>query len=156
MENIYRKKLPLPLLIWEFMERRDFIVDEIQKFGQMVLGLIGKLVQNRQMQKYDFNLSMVDLEFESEAGFTLKMLIEMESSNLEAFLANHRELNSDNIELLADLLIEISDDPGVSSQHALARAKELLLLVDVRERTYAMERAGKLDFIEGKLRSTGS
>jgi hypothetical protein len=138
------------------MERRDFIVDEIQKFGQMVLGLIGKLVQNRQMQKYDFNLSMVDLEFESEAGFTLKMLIEMESSNLEAFLANHRELNSDNIELLADLLIEISDDPGVSSQHALARAKELLLLVDVRERTYAMERAGKLDFIEGKLRSTGS
>jgi len=119
----------------------------------MVMGLIGKLVQSRLTQQYDFNLSMVDLEFESEAGFTLKMLIEMDSTSLEPFLANHRELNSENIELLADLLIEISDDPGVVTKHALSRAKELLQFVDVKERTYAIERAGKLDFIEGKLRS---
>ena len=89
------------------MERRDYIVDEIKKFGQMVMGLIGKLVQNKRSQQYDFNLSMADLEFESEAGFTLKMLMEMDLKNLNAFLANHHELNSENIELLADLLIEI-------------------------------------------------
>jgi hypothetical protein len=136
------------------MERRDYIVDEIQKFGQMVMGLIGKLVQQRQSQQYDFTLSMADLEFESEAGFTLKMLIEMDSSNLEAFLANHHELNSENTELLADLLIEISDDPGISTHQALTRAGELLRIVDVKERTYALERAGKLDFIEGKLKNS--
>ena len=136
------------------MEQRDFIVDEIRKFGQMVLGLLGKLQQRRLAQKYDFNLSMADLEFESEAGFTLKMLIEMESASLEAFLAAHHELNSENTELLADLLIEISDDPGIDVRKALARAKELLQIVDARERTYAIERAGKLDFIEGKLSSS--
>ena len=135
------------------MERRDFIVDEIQKFGQMVLGLIGKLAQSKMTQQYDFNLSMADLEFESEAGFTLKMLMEMDSKNLEYFLANHHELNSGNIELLADLLIEISDDPGVVPQLALTRARELLQLVDVRERTYAIERAGKLEFITTARRS---
>jgi len=134
------------------MERRDFIVDEIQKFGQMVLGLIGKLQQNRRSQQYDFNFSMADLEFESEAGFTLKMLIEMDSENLEPFLLGHRELNSENTELLADLLIEISDDPGINTHQALSRAKEMLQFVDTRERTYAIERAGKLDFIEGKLK----
>jgi hypothetical protein len=133
------------------MERRDFIVDEIQKFGQMVMGLIGKLVESRLAQKYDFNLSMADLEFESEAGFTLKMLIEMDSENLESFLSNHRELNSANIELLADLLIEISDDPGIVPKLSLSRARELLQYVDVKERTYAIERAGKLDYIAGKL-----
>ena len=117
------------------MERRDYILDEIQKFGQMVMGLIGKLVENRLTQKYDFNLSMADLEFESEAGFTLKMLIEMDSANLNAFLANHHELNSENMELVADLLIEISDDPGIVPHHALTRARELLQIVDVRERT---------------------
>ena len=135
------------------MERRDYIVDEIQKFGQMVMGLIGKLVESRMTQKYDFSLSMADLEFESEAGFTLKMLIEMDSSNLESFLANHHELNSENIELLADLLIEISDDPGIVPQLSLSRARDLLQIVDARERTYAIERAGKLEFIEGKLKN---
>jgi hypothetical protein len=133
------------------MERRDYIVDEIQKFGQMVMGLIGKFVRRRQSQQYDFSLSMADLEFESEAGFTLKMLMEMDSGNLDAFLSNHRELNSENIELLADLLIEISDDPGVDSRLSLSRAGELLQIIDVRERTYAIERAGKMDFIQGKL-----
>ena len=135
------------------MERRDYIVDEIQKFGQMVMGLIGKLVESRLTQKYDFNLSMADLEFESEAGFTLKMLIEMDSANLESFLSNHHELNSENIELLADLLIEISDDPGIVPRLSLSRARELLKIVDARERTYAIERAGKLEFIEGKLKN---
>ena len=133
------------------MEQRDFIIDEIRKFGQMVLGLLGKLQQSRLMQQYDFNLSMADLEFESEAGFTLKMLIEMESSSLEAFLNGHHELNSENTELLADLLIEISEDPGIDSRQALARAKELLEFVDLRERTYALERAGKMEFIDAKL-----
>ena len=136
------------------MERRDYIVDEIQKFGQMVMGLIGKLVQQRQSQQYDFTMSMADLEFESEAGFSLKMLIEMDSANLAPFLANHHELNSENTELLADLLIEISDDPGISTHNALSRARELLQIVDVKERTYALERAGKLDFIEGKLKNS--
>jgi len=135
------------------MERRDYIVDEIQKFGQMVMGLIGKLVQNKRSQQYDFNLSMADLEFESEAGFTLKMLMEMDLKNLNAFLANHHELNSENIELLADLLIEISDDPGIVPRVSLSRARDLLQIVDVRDKTWAIERAGKLDFIEGKLKN---
>jgi hypothetical protein len=135
------------------MERRDYILDEIQKFGQMVMGLIGKLVQNRRSQQYDFNLSMADLEFESEAGFNLKMLMEMDKENLEAFLANHHELNSENIELLADLLIEISDDPGIVPKVSLSRARDLLQIIDVRDKTYSVERAGKLDFIDGKLKS---
>ncbi|MCX6226055.1 MAG: hypothetical protein NTV01_15100 [Bacteroidia bacterium] len=135
------------------MEQRDYILDEIRKFGQMIMGLMGKLVENRLTQKYDFNLSMADLEFESEAGFTMKMLIEMDSKNLDAFLASHHELNSENIELLADLLIEISDDPGIVPQLSLSRARELLQIVDARERTYAIERAGKLEFIAGKLKN---
>ena len=135
------------------MERRDYILDEIQKFGQMVMGLIGKLVQNKRSQQYDFNLSMADLEFESEAGFTLKMLMEMDAKNLEAFLANHHELNTENIELLADLLIEISDDPGIVPQVSLTQARNLLLIVDIRDKTYSIERSGKLDFIAGKLKN---
>ena len=134
------------------MEQRDYLLDEIRKFGQMVLGLLGKMIENRLTQRYDFNLSTADLEFESEAGFTLKMLIGMDSKNLDAFLSNHHELNSENIELLADLLIEISDDPGIVPGQSLSRARELLQIVDIRDSTYSIERAGKLEFIEGKLK----
>lgn len=140
------------------MEQRDFLLDEIRKFGQMVLGLIGKLQRRRANQQYDFNLSMADLEFENEAGFTLKMLIDMESESLEAFLTNHHELDAENTELLADLLIEIANDPGIDTQACLSRARELLVYVDTHERTYSVERAGKIAFLESNstLRAPGT
>jgi len=133
------------------MERRDYIVDEIQKFGQMVMALLGKLVKKRKSQQYDFNLSMADLEFESETGFSLKMLIEMDSKSLNAFLDKHYELNPENVELLADVLIEISDDPGINTRMSLARAMELLKIIDERSKTYSAERAGKMAFIHDKI-----
>lgn len=129
------------------MERRDYIVDEIQKFGQMVMALLGKLVKKRQSEQYDFDLSMADYEFESEAGFSLKMLIGMDSVSLVNFLATHPELNFENIELLANLLIEISDQPGIPLVPCLERADELLRLVDEKSKTFSVERAGKLAYI---------
>jgi len=129
------------------MERRDYIVDEIQKFGQMVMALFGKLVKKRQSEQYDFDLSMADYEFESEAGFSLKMLIGMDTTSLKNFLAQHPELNFENMELLANLLIEISDQPGIAAVPCLERAGELLQLVDEQSKTYSVERAGKLAYI---------
>jgi hypothetical protein len=36
---------------------------------------------------------------------------------------------------------------------SLSRARDLLQIIDVRDKTYSVERAGKLDFIDGKLKS---
>jgi len=118
-------------------------VDEIQKFGQMVLGLIGKLVRRKQEQQYDFSLSLADQEFESEAGFSLRMLVGMDSDNLSAFISNHPELTPANLDLLAGLLIEIADDPGSDSTEYLTCALRLLDKADESDRTFSMERQEK-------------
>jgi hypothetical protein len=133
------------------MERRDWILDEIQKFGQMVLGLIGKLSRRRLEQQYDFSLSMADQQFESEAGFSLRMLAEMSPDSLDAFVNNHPELNAYNLELLADLLIELSDDPGCDPATFLGRARDLLERVTAIDKTFSAEREGKIEFIASRL-----
>jgi hypothetical protein len=93
---------------------------------------------------------MADQEFESEAGFSLRMLSEMDRENLEAFLKNHPELSVENLELLADLMIEISDDPGCNQRNFLAVAKILIEIAIERDKTWSAERMGKLAFIEKK------
>jgi hypothetical protein len=132
------------------MERRDYILDEIRKFGQMVLGLMGKLQRLKENALYHTAYSMADQEFESEAGFSLRMLSEMDRENLEAFLKNHPELSVENLELLADLMIEISDDPGCNQRNFLAVAKILIEIAIERDKTWSAERMGKLAFIEKK------
>ena len=133
------------------MEQRDYLLDEIGKFGRMILGLIGKLRDGRASGQYEFNMSMVDLELEGESGFTLKMLIAMNESSLEAFLANHRELDDANTELLAELLMEVADDPGVDATAALARARDLLRMVDQRTRTWSADRTSRIDYINSRI-----
>jgi hypothetical protein len=137
------------------LERRDYILDEIYKFGQMVLGLIGKLAARKKMEHYDFTLSMADQEFENEAGFSLRMLTEMNPESLQAFCENHRELNAENLELLSDLLVEISDDPGCNTRLFLKTAGDLLEMATTKDKTFSMERAGKADFISARLASLG-
>jgi len=135
------------------MERRDFIVDEIQKFGQVVMGLIGKLVRRRQSEQYDFSLNMADQEFEEEAGFSLRMLAGMTPESLEAFVSNHRELTPGNIDILCDLLIEISDDPGCDTREFLGCARQLLDIAENTDKTFTLERAGKREFINERLKT---
>jgi hypothetical protein len=135
------------------MERRDFIVDEIQKFGQMVMGLIGKLVKRRQSEQYDFSLTLADQEFEKEAGFNLRMLTGMSPESLEAFIGNHPELTPANLDILSDLLIEISDDPGCDTSLFLGCARQLLDIAEKMDKTFTLERAGKREFINERLKT---
>jgi hypothetical protein len=135
------------------MERRDFIVDEIQKFGQMVMGLIGKLVKRRQSEQYDFSLTMADQEFEKEAGFSLRMLAGMTPESLEAFISNHPELTPGNLDFLSDLMIEISDDPGCDTRQFLGCARQLLDISENMDKTFTLERAGKREFINERLKT---
>ena len=133
------------------MERRDYILDEIRKFGQMVIGLLGKLQRLKENVLYHSAFSMADQEFESESGFSLRMLTEMNTESLTAFLDNHPELTPDNLELLADLLIELSDDPGCDPRAFLTRAKDLLGLAIQRDKTWSAGREGRISWINSKL-----
>jgi len=133
------------------MERRDYILDEIQKFGQMVLGLIGKLVRKRQSEQYDFSLALADQEFEEEAGFSLRMLASMTPESLEAFVSNHRELTPGNLDILSDLLVEISDDPGCDTFQFLGCARQLLDIAENMDKTFNLERQDKREYIKAKL-----
>lgn len=135
------------------MERRDYIIDEIQKFGQMVMGLIGKLVRRRQSEQYDFSLALADQEFEQEAGFSLRMLAGMTPESLEAFVDHHPELTPANLDILSDLLIEISDDPGCDTRQFLGCARQLLDIAENLDKTFTLERAGKREFINERLKT---
>lgn len=121
----------------------------------MVLGLIGKLAERKQSEQYDFTWSMADQEFENEAGFSLRMLTEMNPESLQAFCENHPELTPENLELLSDLLVDLSDDPGCNTGRFLQRARDLLDRATAIDKTYSLERAGKVEFISARLATLG-
>lgn len=135
------------------MEQRDYILREIEKIGKMLLGIVGKLRSKKATKDFHAGLTLANLEFEEELGMSLEMLARMNRANLDAFLKNHPELNTSNQESLADLLMdigeEISDEPLVYFTQAL----QILNRIDQVERTFSIERSGKIEYLSNKLHS---
>jgi hypothetical protein len=135
------------------MEQRDFILREIEKIGKMLLGIIGKLKAKKETKEFHHGLTLANQEFEEETGMSLEMLVQMDGANLEAFFRNHPELNSENQELLADLLIDIGEEISSEPSDYLRQAKVILEYIDKQGRTFSMERAGKLEYLDKKISS---
>ncbi len=135
------------------MEQRDYILREIEKIGQMILGIMGKLQSKKQTKEFHAGLNLANQEFDEEIGMSLEMFAGMDPDSLDAFFKNHPELNSTNQELLADLLIdigeEISDEPIVYFRQAL----QILNRIDLDGKTFSMERSGKIKYLSNKLHS---
>ena len=133
------------------MEQKDYLLREIEKIGQMLRGIMGKLRKKKNREEYYAGLTLASQEFEEEAGFSIDMLAHMNEASLEAFLANHPEINVDNQELLAELLTdignEISDEPEVYFRQAL----NILERIDRVEKTFSMERSGRMEYLRRNI-----
>lgn len=134
------------------MEQRDYLLREIEKIGQMILGIIGKLRAKKETEEFHNGLTLANQGFEEETGMTLEMLVKMDGVNLEAFFKNHPELNTANQELLADLLIDIGDEKISEPTDYFRQAKTILEHIDRQEKTFSMERAGKLEYLSQILK----
>ena len=137
------------------MEQRDYILREIEKIGQMLLGILGKLRMQREDQEYAYGLTMADQEFEEETGITFSLLAGMNPSSLTAFFKNHPELQGENTELVADLIIEIAEQQKDETAKYLQLAIRLLHMIDERDRTFSLERAEKLTYLTERLSKIG-
>jgi hypothetical protein len=133
------------------MEQKDYILREIEKIGQMLMGIMGKLRRKKNRKEYHAGLTIANQEFADETGLSFDMLARMDPASLDAFFANHPELNIPNQELLAELLTdignEISDEPEIYFRQAL----NILERIDRVERTFSMERSGRVEFLKSKM-----
>jgi len=132
------------------MEQKDYILREIEKIGQMLLGIMGRLRKKKNRKEYHAGLTLANQEFAEEAGLSLDMLARMDPASLDAFFDNHPELNVPNQELLAELLTDIGEEISDEPEYYLMQALYILERIDRKEKTFSMERAAKIEYLRGK------
>ena len=137
------------------MEQRDYLLREIEKIGQMIMGMIGKLQPKKSTTEYHAGLKLANQEFEYETGLSLEIFAGMDRKSLDAFLENHPELDANNQELLADLLTDIGEESEGYSEDKprmyFSQALVLLQRLDQDKKTFSFERAGKIEYLKGLL-----
>ena len=127
------------------MERRDYLLREIEKIGVLMRALRQKLFGG---EKENFSVTpegrIANLKemLLSDTNLDLEKLLSLDQKKTQAYLSELSGFNVSNIELLAETLAEI----GFEHQSApfLAKALQLFEICNQLDRTWSPERESNI------------
>jgi hypothetical protein len=140
------------------MEQKDFLLREIEKMGIVLRAILGRLTGNND------NLAIsIDNEFEqtneqlfNETGFALKHFLSLDESESISYLSQFKGINTLNLELLADIILQIAEnEPDDKKIAFLKKALLLYKLCESNDKTFSFERVDKISRIKNELALAG-
>jgi hypothetical protein len=136
------------------MERRDYLLREIEKIGMMLSMIINRIMGNKDSYVISLEKQM-EAEKElllNEIGFDLGFFLSLEKADIEAYIAKFKGFNGANLEILADLMKEIGmmAEPAMKREY-LTKAQNLYELSSTIDKSFSIEREQKLNEIKKEL-----
>ncbi|MBS4057252.1 MAG: hypothetical protein KGZ82_08050 [Bacteroidales bacterium] len=140
------------------MEQRDYLLREIEKMGVLIRAFFGIFsgTDNREVTEPAASLAELKSTMLSETGFDLDTFISLEEADKQDYISGFVGFNVLNVELLADLLTNISrqvDLPG--RQTYLKAALHLYSLCNISDKTYVFARENKIHELTRLIESDG-
>ena len=139
------------------MEKRDYLMDQIEQLGQALAMIFSKLMDFRNQGKVPEAIEMTSLSLKSELNLDLDELLAIPTDEFVSRMKEDKKFNYANLELLADILLHIADETASSNpeskQHLNLYDKALKVYKYLNERdlTYSFERQSKIERIEDLL-----
>ncbi|MGF1586463.1 MAG: hypothetical protein ACFCUM_14150 [Bacteroidales bacterium] len=133
------------------MERRDYLLREIEKIGIILSAIRQKVFGGKDNLAITIEQQMVALKgmLLNEVNLDFDKLMNLDSRGTDEYLSNLNGFNVANIELLAETISEIGleqNSPGF-----LEKALQLFEICNLRDRTFSLERDIKINRIKDIL-----
>ena len=138
------------------MQQKDYILREIEKIGDLIMGLLGKLKKSIGSPEVSIGEKIEDAQevLHNEIGFDLALFISLAEAEVGHYLSEFQGMNTKNRELLADLLKETGEQyAGEAGTIYLEKALIMLELCKLEDRTYSLDREHKIEEIKQLLQS---
>lgn len=139
------------------MERRDYLMTQIQQLARFLKLMIEKLLGKSSSLNLEVEMTQKQEEFKEQLGFDMALLASPVFEELKTTLFSSQHYNTQNIELLADymvLLAEKSYDSPLTLLHRIkSNALQLYEMIELSEKTYSVERQSKMANLKKSLAS---
>jgi hypothetical protein len=132
------------------MEQKDYILREIEKMGMVLRAILNKFKGNN-----DNTAIQIEKQFEetkemlaSDLDFDLDKFIAQNKSQSTSYLNGFKELNIENLELLAEVFIQMStlEEKDKRKMH-LTKALQILEYCKQTDKTYSFDREARINEI---------
>lgn len=136
------------------MEQKDFILREIEKTGQILIALRQMLFGGKDNPAINIEKQVDDAKGKllKELNFDLNKFLHLDNEETNSYLNSIEGFNNENIEQLADYISQI----GFSKQFDesiiyLKKALQLFELINLKSKTYSIDREKKIITIKNAL-----
>ena len=133
------------------MERRDYLLREIEKIGMLMSAIRQKVFGGKDNLAITIEQQMVTLKgmLLNDANLDFDKLMNLDSRGTDEYLSNLNGFNVENIELLAETISEIGHEQN--SPGFLEKALQLFEICNLRDRTFSLKRDIKINRIKDIL-----
>lgn len=136
------------------MEHRDYLLRETEKIGMVLRAIRQRLFGGTDELAISVEIQVETLKemLLNEASIDLDELLSLDPAQTDVYLARMKGFNTENIELLAKTLFDISlngEAPG--SYPLLEKALHLYEICSLRDRTFSFEREAAVSQIKEAL-----
>lgn len=137
------------------MQQRDLLLREIEKIGVVVRAIISK-IRGREMEELTQDQAFIhnSAYLKEELNLEIDFLVEASMDQLKSKLTYEHGYNADNIELMADMLSELSVVSPAEDEIILQkRALDLYAWSIEMDKSFSMDRDQKISTLKGKTQS---
>lgn len=133
------------------MERKDFLLREIEKIGTLLNYLIGKIIPSSSVENSEEIIELINRELVENSGFNINEILVLSVNDFDKVLTKSKGYSFENIELLADLLYTIGNNNVTINTEHLKKALELYEYINKKGKTYSFERINKINTLKALL-----
>ena len=133
------------------MERRDYILREIEKIGAIINAIRQKIFGSNGNLSLTFEDQIENTKemFLNEVNFSLDKLLDSNTEDSNEYVCSFLGFSIENIELLAEFLSQIGfQNSNGSSRKYLEKAMQLYELCKIKSKTFSFERESNIKAIE--------
>ena len=133
------------------MEKKDYILREIEKISILLQYLIGKFMPAKTQTEQQKTEELINKELVENFGNDLDFILNLPNENFDLELSKNKGFNYENIELLADLLYTLGNNQLENNKVYLLKSLELYRYIDEKSKTFSFERSSKINTLKSLL-----
>lgn len=131
------------------MYQKDYILREIERIGDMLRFFNRRIIEQKdELEEAVFN-SQLDEELFDQLNIKMDDFLVLSKENLHDLLKENSGLNNENVELLGDLLIRLSEITTEHKYKYMQQALALYKYIDAKSNTYNIGLVNKISGLEG-------
>tara|TARA_R110000868_G_scaffold37111_5_gene131416 strand:+ start:40765 stop:41187 length:423 start_codon:yes stop_codon:yes gene_type:complete len=139
------------------MFNQDYIMRQVQQLTQVLNSILTQVLHLKKLESEESAVQYLDHEFLKELGFDLEEVLTIEDEEQLLSFLNKSGLNTENLNLLADILFEVADQNFENSDHhskSLRLFSQSLFMynfIEKNENIYSIDRNLKISRIKDVL-----